>query len=104
MPQTGEYSVVCTIQNMWFMARSLNIGLGWVSIVSPGLIDSLLNVPKHFKLIGYLCLGYSKEFLEIPEFEKTKWKARKDYSEAISYEKFNNKKNVFQEVAFCLKL
>ena len=93
MPQTAEYSVVCAIQNMWLMARSLNIGLGWVSIVSPPLIDSLLGVPKHFKLIGYLCLGYSKELLEIPEFEQEKWAARRDYSTAISYEKFNNKIN-----------
>ena len=28
MKKMGEYSVVCAIQNMWLMARTLNIGLG----------------------------------------------------------------------------
>ena len=88
MPETGEYSVVCAIQNMWLMARSLNIGMGWVSIISPEKINQLLSVPPHFKLIGYLCLGYTKEFLEIPEFEKTKWAARKNFSSSISYDKY----------------
>ena len=33
--EVGEYSVVCAIQNMWLMARALNIGMGWVSILNP---------------------------------------------------------------------
>lgn len=33
MYKMGEYSVVCAIENMWLMARALDIGLGWVSIL-----------------------------------------------------------------------
>jgi len=29
MDKMGEYSVVCAIENMWLMARVLNIGMGW---------------------------------------------------------------------------
>ena len=30
MKEVGEYSVVCAVQNMWLMARALNIGMGWL--------------------------------------------------------------------------
>jgi 5,6-dimethylbenzimidazole synthase len=35
MQEAGLYSVVCAIQNMWLMARALNVGIGWVSILDP---------------------------------------------------------------------
>jgi len=76
MPEMGEYSVVCAIQNMWLTARSLNIGLGWVSILNPETVKTILNAPKEHKLVAYLCLGYVKEFLNKPELELIKWKQR----------------------------
>jgi 5,6-dimethylbenzimidazole synthase len=69
----GEYSVVCAIQNMWLTARSLNIGLGWVSILKPKKINKILNVPKDYVLVGYLCVGYPKKFFTTPELETLKW-------------------------------
>ena len=79
----GEYSVVCAIQNMWLMARSLNIGIGWVSILNPKKINKILKVPKNYKLIGYLCVGYSKKFLDTPELETIKWKKKKNLKKTI---------------------
>jgi len=83
MYQMGEYSVICAIQNMWLMARSLNVGLGWVSIIDPEKITSILNVPSNRKLIGYLCLGYVDVFHDRPELELLKWEKRKKMSEVI---------------------
>ena len=83
MPEMGEYSVVCAIQNMWLMARALNVGLGWVSILDPQKIKTILNAPKDRKLIGYLCLGYVDVFYERPELETLKWEKRKKMSEVI---------------------
>ena len=34
IPETGEYSVCCAIQNIWLTARAEGIGVGWVSILS----------------------------------------------------------------------
>jgi len=76
MPEMGEYSVVCAIQNMWLTARSLNVGLGWVSILNPEKVKSILNAPHENKLIAYLCIGYVKEFLELPELEILNWHKR----------------------------
>ncbi len=83
MPETGRYSVVCAIQNMWLMARALNIGMGWVSILQANEIKTLLNAPDDAELIAYLCLGHVKEFLEQPELEKLKWEKKKPIKSCV---------------------
>ncbi|MGB3751732.1 MAG: 5,6-dimethylbenzimidazole synthase [Arcobacteraceae bacterium] len=81
----GEYSVVCAIQNMWLMARALNIGLGWVSILDHKKVQKTLKVSSKYKLVGYLCVGYPKEFLDIPELETLKWEKKKARKKVISW-------------------
>lgn len=83
MSEAGEYSVVCAVQNMWLMARALNIGLGWVSIVNPESVKEILKAPPENKLIAYLCVGYVKEFLDRPELEKLNWETRKPIEMAV---------------------
>jgi len=81
----GEYSVVCAIQNMWLMARVLNIGLGWVSIIDHKKVQKTLKVSDKYKLVGYLCVGYPKEFLDIPELETLQWEKKKTKTKVISW-------------------
>ena len=88
MKDAGIFSVVCAIQNMWLMARVLNIGLGWVSIIDPEKVKGILNAPKENKLVAYLCLGYVEEFLDKPEFETIQWEKRKHMNEVIFHEKY----------------
>jgi len=83
MPEVGLYSVVCAIQNMWLMARALNIGMGWVSIIDPEKVKHILKAPEQNKLVGYFCLGYTSQFLKQPELELLKWESRKEMSEII---------------------
>ena len=83
MPETGEYSVVCAVQNMWLMSRALNVGLGWVSILDPQTVKSILRAPEENKLVAYLCLGYVGEFFSTPELERLQWKARKPLDAAV---------------------
>ena len=81
----GEYSVVCAIQNMWLMARSLNIGIGWVSIIDHKKARKMTGLPKEYKLVAYLCVGYTKKFLETPELETLKWEKKKEFDEVVEY-------------------
>ncbi len=81
----GEYSVVCAIQNMWLMARSLNIGIGWVSIINHKKVRKIVGVNKEYKLVGYLCVGYTKQFLDTPELETLKWEKKKEFKEVVSW-------------------
>jgi len=83
----GEYSVVCAIQNMWLMARSLNIGIGWVSILKAKKIKKILDVSDEYKLVAYLCVGYVKEFPEKPELQTLKWNKQKEYKDVVSWRK-----------------
>jgi len=86
MNEVGKYSVVCAIQNMWLMARSLNLGVGWVSIVDPNTVKKAVNAPKKSELIAYLCVGYVTEFLDEPELKVKQWQTEKNKKEII----FNN--------------
>ncbi|WP_299710911.1 5,6-dimethylbenzimidazole synthase [uncultured Tenacibaculum sp.] len=88
MPNMGKYSVVCAIQNMWLMARSLNIGMGWVSILDPEKVKDILNSPKENQLIGYLCFGYTDKFYNKPELEIKKWDYKKLQHEVVIQEKY----------------
>ena len=81
----GKYSVVCAIQNMWLMARSLNIGIGWVSIIDHKKVNKLLDISKRYELIGYLCVGYPKEFLDTPELQTLKWDSKKKLKKVVSW-------------------
>lgn len=88
MPNMGKYSVVCAIQNMWLMARSLNIGMGWVSILDPEKVKKVLNAPPENQLIGYLCFGYTDMFYNQPELELRKWDRKKLQKEVVIEEKY----------------
>lgn len=88
MPDMGRFSVVCAIQNMWLMARSLNIGMGWVSILNPDEVKSILNAPEDRELIAYLCLGYVDKFYDKPELEIRKWEARKKAEQVVIKEQY----------------
>lgn len=88
MAEPGEYSVVCAVQNMWLMARALNIGMGWVSILEPETVKRVLNAPADHKLVAYLCLGYVREFLHQPELETLQWEQRKPLDAVVHREQF----------------
>lgn len=85
MKKMGEYSVVCAIQNMWLMARALNIGLGWVSILDEKKVLKELDAPKNSKLIAYLCLGFVDKFHEESELKTLGWKKEKHIDECVVY-------------------
>ena len=84
----GRFSVVCAIQNMWLMARALNVGIGWVSIVDPQKVKEAVNAPKNSELVGYLCVGYVSEFLDEPELKHSGWNQQKYKQDVIFDNKF----------------
>jgi 5,6-dimethylbenzimidazole synthase len=45
MPETLLYSTVMAIHTLWLVARTLNVGVGWVSILDPERVSELLDVP-----------------------------------------------------------
>jgi 5,6-dimethylbenzimidazole synthase len=88
MPETGLYSVVCAIQNMWLMARALNIGLGWVSILDPEKVCRILNAPPGHQLVAYLCIGYTDGFYARPELEILEWEKRRELESVVRHDRY----------------
>jgi len=66
MPETIRYSVVAAIQTLWLAARAEGLGVGWVSILDPAEVRAALDLPAHWCLIAYLCIGWPKEEHDIP--------------------------------------
>jgi 5,6-dimethylbenzimidazole synthase len=83
MEEVGLYSVVCAVQNMWLMARALNVGMGWVSILDPARVRDLLGATERSRLVAYLCVGYTDGFYDRPELELLEWERRKEREKLI---------------------
>lgn len=77
MPETLCYSTVCAIHTLWLAARMHGLGMGWLSILEPERIHTLLDLPERWKLVAYLCLGHPEHESLTPELEKAGWQERK---------------------------
>lgn len=76
MPETVRYSVVTAVHTLWLSARVHGIGVGWVSIIDPEAVKSILEVPKPWQLIAYLCMGYPDGDAQEPLLERAGWERR----------------------------
>jgi 5,6-dimethylbenzimidazole synthase len=88
MPETAIYSAVCAVQNLWLAARAEGIGVGWVSILDPEALKTLLGIPPHMVLVAYLCLGYVEGFQPRPELERLGWEQRVPLGDVIRLEHY----------------
>jgi 5,6-dimethylbenzimidazole synthase len=77
MPETIEYSVVVAIYTLWLAARAEGVGVGWVSILEPAALTTILDVPPDWRLVGYLCLGLPEREDDVPALERAGWEQRR---------------------------
>ena len=85
MPETLDYSVVNAIHTLWLAARAEGIGMGWVSILDPKRIATILDVPQDWTFIGHLCLGYPIAADDTPALERAGWEHRHPPEGAVLY-------------------
>ncbi|MGO9472464.1 MAG: nitroreductase family protein, partial [Rhodomicrobium sp.] len=83
MPETVAYSAVTAIHTLWLAARAEGIGMGWVSILYPAPLNRDLDVPPHWRFIGYFCVGYPAGVQDTPELEQMRWEKRCDPASLI---------------------
>ncbi len=76
MPETIEYSVVTAVHTFWLAARAEGLGVGWVSILDPARMTEIVDVPKHWVFVGYLCVGYPQTQDDTPALEREGWEQR----------------------------
>jgi 5,6-dimethylbenzimidazole synthase len=78
MPETLDYSTVAMVTTFWLAARAAGLGVGWISILDPAQVAAALDVPRHWKLIAYLCVGWPETEHLDPELERYGWQNRTD--------------------------
>lgn len=83
MPEMLRYSCVAAVQTLWLAARIRGIGVGWVSILEPRAVATILEVPPHWSLIALLCIGYPSEPSDTPELEQRGWQPREPLSDRV---------------------
>ena len=77
MPETTAYSAVMAVHTLWLAARAAGLGLGWVSILDPIVVASVLDVPSGWTFIGYFCMGFPQLDNDVPELERAGWEHRR---------------------------
>ncbi|NEP02223.1 MAG: 5,6-dimethylbenzimidazole synthase [Symploca sp. SIO2E9] len=90
MNKMGVYSVCLAVQNLWLMARAENLAISWVSLLDENKVKDILHAPAENELVAYLCIGYVKEFTELPQLEIANWEKRKRKEEVIYYNSYNH--------------
>jgi len=76
MTEMRRYSVVSAITLFWLAARSVGLGVGWVSILDPIRLTHDLGLSEDWTLVGYLCVGWPEEDNDTPELERYGWEKR----------------------------
>ena len=73
MPDMREYSAVIACHTLWLASRAHGLGVGWISILDPAEVNTILGVPPAWKFIAYLCMGYPEEEHADPELQRHGW-------------------------------
>jgi len=95
MPQTDLYSTCLAIENIWLAARAEGVGIGWVSILDPQAVESILQLPAGVELVAYLCVGYPIEFRARPMLEEVGWKERMRLDDLVYQDRWGTRSTLF---------
>lgn len=88
VPETGIYSAVLAIQNLWLAATAEGIGVGWVSFYDPGFLADLIDLPEGVRPVAWLCVGPVHEFQRVPDLERFGWRAGRSLTDAVHRETY----------------
>ncbi len=86
--ETGVYSAVLAIQNLWLAAAAEGIGVGWVSFYDESFLAALVGVPAGIRPIAWLCIGPVNEFQQVPDLERFGWRTGRPLDEAVHWDEF----------------
>ncbi|WP_255360290.1 5,6-dimethylbenzimidazole synthase [Nocardia sp. BMG51109] len=89
VPETGLYSTILAIQNLWLAATAEEIGVGWVSFYDTPFLTDLIGLPPGIRPVAWLCIGPVREFQETPDLERFGWRTRRPLEQAVHWERFD---------------
>jgi 5,6-dimethylbenzimidazole synthase len=83
---TGLFSTVLAIQNLWLAATAEGLGVGWVSFYREPYLRELLGIPDQVRPIAWLCLGTVSHLETVPDLERHGWRSRRPLAHAIHHD------------------
>ncbi len=90
-PKWFMVDVAIAMQNMVLTATSEGLGTCWVGIFNEDKVKELLKIPKKFRVVALLALGYPKEKFDIQGKLLHLIRRRKPLEKIVSYEEFEMK-------------
>lgn len=90
VPETGLYSTILAIQNLWLAATAEGVGVGWVSFYDEPFLTELLELPAGVRPVAWLCVGPVHQFQEVPDLERFGWRSRRPLDAAIHWERYRS--------------
>lgn len=86
--ETGLFSAVLAVQNLWLAATAEHLGVGWVSFYREPVLADLVGVPEHVRPIAWLCVGNVERLATVPDLERHKWRSRRPLEDAVHFERY----------------
>ena len=87
---TGLFSVVLAVQNLWLAATAEGLGVGWVSFYREDVLSGLVDLPARVRPVAWLCLGHVGGLQEVPDLERHGWRARRPLAEVVHHETYDH--------------
>ncbi|MFL0580407.1 5,6-dimethylbenzimidazole synthase [Dietzia sp. 179-F 9C3 NHS] len=83
---TGLFSAVLAIQNMWLAATAEGLGMGWVSFYEEEFLARFVGAAPPVRPIAWLCLGPVTALQEVPDLVRHGWRERRPLADAVHAE------------------
>lgn len=80
---TGIFSAVLAIQNLWLAATAEGLGVGWVSFYEEAHLADLVGAEAPVRPIAWLCIGPVAALQEVPDLVRLGWRPRRPLAEAV---------------------
>lgn len=85
---TGVFSTVLAVQNLWLAATAEELGVGWVSFYDEPALSELVGLPAHVRPIAWLCVGHVAGLQQVPDLERFGWRSRRPLADALHAERW----------------
>lgn len=92
VPETGVYSTILAIQNLWLAATAELVGVGWVSFYDAPFLAELVDLPAGIRPVAWLCIGPVTEFQRTPDLERFGWRGRRPLDAAVHRETYERRR------------
>ncbi|MDJ0399454.1 5,6-dimethylbenzimidazole synthase [Rhodococcus rhodochrous] len=86
--ESGLFSAVLAIQNLWLAATAEGLGVGWVSFYEEDFLADFVGVSAPVRPIAWLCVGPVTRLQEIPDLERFGWRKGRPLEEAVHRDRF----------------